>query len=34
MNTGLSDGERPRDSMLREEYWVSEYRKAKKEGKA
>ena len=33
MNTGLSDGERPRDSMLREEYWVSEYRKAKKEGK-
>lgn len=34
MNTGLSDGERPRDCMLREEYWVSEYRKAKKEGKA
>lgn len=34
MNTGLSDGERPRDNMLREEYWVSEYRKAKKEGKA
>lgn len=33
MSTGLSDGERPRDSMLREEYWVSEYRKAKKEGK-
>ena len=32
MNTGLSDGERPRDCMLREEYWVSEYRKAKKEG--
>lgn len=34
MSTGLSDGERPRDSMLREEYWVSEHRKAKKEGKA
>lgn len=33
MSTGLSDGERPRDNMLREEYWVSEYRKAKKEGK-